>query len=116
MKYGRCIALCLCGLLAQFVAQAQQDMINDPTEVSFRREPAGTRIMSYDSRDLALQEDDAHSLYIRSLNGKWQMKTFHGPVELDSTLTEPGMDVSAWQTVTVPEREANDAWAAVCRR
>ena len=116
MKYGRCIALCLCGLLAQFVAQAQQDMINDPTEVSFRREPAGTRIMSYDSRDLALQEDDAHSLYIRSLNGKWQMKTFHGPVELDSTLTEPGMDVSAWQTVTVPEREANDAWAAVYRR
>ena len=26
MKYGRCIALCLCGLVAQFVAQAQQDM------------------------------------------------------------------------------------------
>ena len=35
MKYGRCIALCLCGLVAQLVAQAQQDMMDDPTEVSF---------------------------------------------------------------------------------
>ena len=40
----------------------------------------GSRLRSYDSRELALREDDAHSLYIQQLDGEWKVKTYASPV------------------------------------
>ena len=75
----------------------------------------GSRLRSYDSRELALREDDAHSLYIQQLDGEWKVKTYASPVELDSTVAMPSVDVSQWAVTRVPEQRSNGAWAAVYR-
>ena len=75
----------------------------------------GSRLRSYDSRELALREDDAHSLYIQQLDGEWKVKTYASPVELDSTVAMPSVDVSQWAVTRVPEQRSNGAWAVVYR-
>lgn len=75
----------------------------------------GIQIGSYNSRELALTENDKESLYMQRLNGKWQVKTYRSETEIDTTLTAPAADVSAWESVTIPEKEGNGAWAAVYR-
>ena len=52
---------------------------------------------------------------MQRLNGKWQVKTYRSETEIDTTLTAPAADVSAWESVTIPEKEGNGAWAAVYR-
>ncbi len=42
-------------------------------------------------------------------------KTYRSETEIDTTLTAPAADVSAWESVTIPEKEGNGAWAAVYR-
>ena len=75
----------------------------------------GSRLRSYDSRELALREDDAHSLYIQQLDGEWKVKTYASPVALDATVAMPSVDVSQWAVTRVPEQRSNGAWAAVYR-
>lgn len=115
MRYGRYFFALLLGMtpLCSLHAQTQ---LQDPTQVGFRRETPGSKIRSYQSRELALKEDDDQSLYMRTMNGEWRTKTFSSAVELDSTIALPSVDVSAWERVTVPEKSDNTAWATVYRK
>ena len=95
-------------------AEAQTEW-QDPRQTDSHRELPGSPIRSYDSRELALSEDDAHSLYIQNLDGEWRVKTYASATELDSLLTLPSVDVSSWDKTVVPEKTGNGAWAAVYR-
>ena len=114
MKYSLIISFSLLCLLRAGGLQAQTEL-QDPTRTSSRSEMPGIQIGSYNSRELALTENDKESLYMQRLNGKWQVKTYRSETEIDTTLTAPAADVSAWESVTIPEKEGNGAWAAVYR-
>lgn len=112
-KYGWYILSWLIGA-APSVALAQNEW-QDPRLPAVHRELPGSPIRSYNSRELALQEDDAHSLYIQNLDGEWRVKTYASATELDSLVTLPTVDVSSWDKTVVPEKTGNGAWAAVYR-
>ena len=114
MKRYVLIALIGIACLRPTTAPAQSEL-QDPSQTARQREMPGSRLRSYDSRELALREDDAHSLYIQQLDGEWKVKTYASPVELDSTVAMPSVDVSQWAVTRVPEQRSNGAWAAVYR-
>lgn len=112
-RYG----LYLLGLwLCAAPAVRAQQATDDPGVTGERCEAPGTRMRSYDSRELALREDDEASLYMQRLTGAWKVKTYPSAVEIDSTVAMPSVDVSSWGETTVPEKAGNGAWAAVYRR
>ena len=88
MKRYVLIALIGIACLRPTTAPAQSEL-QDPSQTARQREMPGSRLRSYDSRELALREDDAHSLYIQQLDGEWNVKTYASPVELDSTVAMP---------------------------
>ncbi len=92
MKRYVLIALIGIAYLRPTTAPAQSEL-QDPSQTARQREMPGSRLRSYDSRELALREDDAHSLYIQQLDGEWKVKTYASPVELDSTVAMPSFDV-----------------------
>ena len=75
MKYSLIISFSLLCLLRAGGLQAQTEL-QDPTRTSSRSEMPGIQIGSYNSRKLALTENDKESLYMQRLNGKWQVKTY----------------------------------------
>ena len=85
MKYSLIISFSLLCLLRAGGLQAQTEL-QDPTRTSSRSEMPGIQIGSYNSRELALTENDKESLYMQRLNGKWQVKTYRSETEIDTTL------------------------------
>lgn len=67
-RYGGYILSWLVGVMP-LAAEAQTEW-QDPRQTDSHRELPGSPIRSYDSRELALSEDDAHSLYIQNLDGE----------------------------------------------
>lgn len=92
------------------------DYLQDPSRVSYRGEEPRSRILSFNSRDLALQQDVANSNYIQWLDGTWKVKRFGSPVEIDPALTDPNTDTGTWSEITVPEHRVEPGWAAVYRQ
>ncbi|MDD3107669.1 MAG: glycoside hydrolase family 2 TIM barrel-domain containing protein [Alistipes sp.] len=110
-----CLTLWSAAAGSTLAVQAQSPLEN-PQIVGALNEQPGSRIQSYNSRELALQEEDKESLYLRSLNGEWRVKHFQEAVALDSTMAAVELDDSAWEKVSIPEKEGNGAWATVYRR
>ena len=66
MKYSLIISFSLLCLLRAGGLQAQTEL-QDPTRTSSRSEMPGIQIGSYNSRELALTENDKESLYMLRL-------------------------------------------------
>lgn len=92
------------------------DYLRDPHEISYRNELPRTRMLSFNTRELALRQDIRNSTYIEWLDGAWKVRRFAQPAEIDPSLTAPATDASGWGDAAIPEQGIQPGAAAVYRR
>ncbi|MCD8310809.1 MAG: DUF4981 domain-containing protein [Prevotellaceae bacterium] len=74
----------------------------DIQTVSINKERARTSFMSYDNRADALQGRFELSGSYRLLNGTWKFYFVDGYKQMPDNITDPALDVSSWDDITVP--------------
>ena len=88
----------------------------DPSVTQINREQSRTEFMSYDSREKALSNIYENSNYFQQLQGSWRVRPFDQPAEPDTALLQPGLDLSDWTEITLPQQQPLNAPMAIYRR
>ncbi len=110
----------LCCLVHAAVAQeisptptSELSPLQDPEQVSINQEPPRTQLYSYNKKEFALASDTSSSTYMQILGGAWKVRSFSTPTQIDSA--QINADASSWPSITLPQKEENEAWATIYR-
>lgn len=105
--------LALCLALAGAYAQ-QHPEIRTRGSVSSGSEEPRSKMLIYNSSELALSGNAEASKYIQFIGDGWKVKKFDSASGVDTSLVMPLADISSWEKVTLPDG-GNQSAAAIYR-
>ena len=94
--------LCLFCFISQFVVAQKSNDWENPQLVEWNKEKPHATFMLFDQKQDVIADDNTHSPWYKSLNGKWKFVYTDKYANRIQNFYTPGLDDSKWNTIPVP--------------
>ena len=90
------------GLCGRFFTPTRKTLLQDIQVVAVNKEKPRSSFMSYADRETALTSRFEKSPYYSLLNGTWKFFFVDSYKDLPQNITDPSVNTSSWDDITVP--------------